>query len=66
MIAFVYYVLNAIKVVSKIDSPDWIKSKKVSIHLINKKDNKCFKYDITVTLNNEEIKKDPQKKTFYE
>ena len=25
-----------------IDSPDWIKNKKATINLINKKDNKCF------------------------
>ena len=24
------------------DSPDWIKNKKATINLINKKDNKCF------------------------
>ena len=28
---------------------------------INKKGNKCFKYAVTVALNYEEIKKDPQK-----
>ena len=27
---------------SFIDSPDWIKSKKVAINSINRKDNKCF------------------------
>ena len=43
-----------------IDSPDWIKNKKVTINLINKKDNKCFQCAITVALNHEEIKKDPQ------
>ena len=43
---------------SYIDSPDWIKNKKTTINLINKKDNKCFQYAITVALNYEEIKKD--------
>ena len=37
-----------------IDSPDWIKNKKITISPINKKD-KCFQY--AVTLNREEIKK---------
>ena len=55
---------------SYIDSPDWIKIKKATINLINKKDNKCFQYSVTVVLNHEEIKKDTQRitktKTFYE
>ena len=29
---------------SCMDSSDWIKSKKATINLINKKDNKCFQY----------------------
>ena len=43
---------------SYIVSPDWIKNKKATINLINKKDNKCFQYAITVALNHEEIKTD--------
>ena len=42
------------------DSPVWIKSKKATTNLINEKDNKCFQYAVTVTLNYEKIKKDPQ------
>ena len=42
---------------SSIDSPDCIKIKKETINLINKKDNKCFQYAVTVVLNHEEIKK---------
>ena len=45
---------------SYIDSPDWMKNKKITINPINKKDNKFFQYALTVTLNYEEIKKDPQ------
>ena len=48
---------------SYIDSPDLIKNKKVTINPINKKDNKCFQYAVTVVLNHEEIKKDPQRIT---
>ena len=40
---------------SYIDSPDWIKKGK------NKKDSKCFQYGVTVVLNHEEIKEDPQR-----
>ena len=43
---------------SYMDSPDWIKNKKATTNPINKKDNKCFQYTVTVTLNYEEIKKD--------
>ena len=45
---------------SYIDPPDWIKNKKAIINPFNTKD-KCFQYAVTVTLNYEEIKKDPQR-----
>ena len=43
-----------------IDSPDWVINKKVTKNPINKKDNKCFQYVVTVKLNYEE-KKRPKK-----
>ena len=36
------------------------KKQKTTINPINKKDNKCFQYAVTVALNYEEIIKDPQ------
>ena len=39
------------------DSPDSIKNNRAKINLFNKRDNKCFQYAVTVTLNNEEIGK---------
>ena len=45
---------------SCVDSPDWIKNKKATINPINNKDSKCFQHAITVALNYEERKKDPQ------
>ena len=45
------------------DSPHLIKSKKETINSINKKDNKCFQYTVTVTLNHKQIKKDLQRIT---
>ena len=39
-----------------IDSADWIKNKK-AINPMNKKDNKCFQYAVTIALNYQEIKK---------
>ena len=39
------------------DSPDWIKNKQATINLMNKKDNKCFQYTVTVALNQEKIEK---------
>ena len=34
-----------------------MKNKKATINSINKKDNKCFQYAVTVALDHEEIKK---------
>ena len=48
---------------SYIDPPDWIKNKKATTNCINKKDTKCFQCVVTVRLNNEEKKKDPQRIT---
>ena len=39
---------------SYIDSPGCIKNKKSTTNPINKKDNKCFQYTVTVALNHEE------------
>ena len=36
---------------------DFIKNKKATINPINKKDNECFQYTVTVALNHEEKKK---------
>ena len=41
---------------SFIDSRNWIKNKKTIINPINKKENKCFQYAVTVALNHEEIR----------
>ena len=46
-----------------VDSPDWIKNKRATINPINKKDDKCFQYTITVTLNYEEIGKHAERIT---
>ena len=48
---------------SYIDSSDWIKSKKATINPINKKNNKCFQYAVTVALNHEEIVKHAERIT---
>ena len=47
---------------SYINSFSWIKSKNLTINPSIKK-NKCFQYAVSVTLNHEEIKKDPQRIT---
>ena len=57
------YKINSNRSGSYIDSPDWIKNKKVAINPINKKDNKCFQHAVAVALNYEEIKKDQQRIT---
>ena len=38
-------------------SLDWIKNKKATIHLINKKENRCFQYAVTIVLNHEKTEK---------
>ena len=65
-VQLLYYKFHKINLncdASYIDSPDWIKNKKATIKTINKKENKCFEYTLTVALNYEEIKKDPQRIT---
>ena len=48
--------INFKRIGSYIDSPDWMKNRKI-INPINKNDNKCFQYAITVALNLEKIVK---------
>ena len=43
-------------------SPNWIKSKKALKNHVNKKDNSCFLYAITVALNYEKIGGNLEKK----
>ena len=45
---------------SYIDSPKWLKNKKTTINPENN-DHKCFQYALTIALNYEKIKKDPQR-----
>ena len=45
---------------SYIDFPEWLKNKKATINLKNNDDN-CFHYALTVALNYQKIKKDPQR-----
>ena len=43
------------------DPPKWLKSKKAKINPQNKKDDKCFQYTLTVALNHEQIKNNPER-----
>ena len=57
-----YYKLHKISLKrgeSYADSPEWLKNKKATINP-KTKDDKCFKYALTVSLNLEQIGKDPQ------
>ena len=45
---------------SYIDSPEWLKNKKATINPKNNNDN-CFQYALTVALNYQNVKKDPQR-----
>ena len=59
-----YYNLQKINLNRKgssyIDSPKWLKNKKATINPKNN-DNNCFQYALTVALNYNNIKKDPQR-----
>ena len=57
------YKTNLNRCGSYMNSPDWIKINEAKINPINKKDNKYFQYTVTVTLNYEEIKENPQRIT---
>ena len=60
---FLYYDFNKISLNrggSYIDSPKWLKDKKSTINRKNN-DDKCFQYAVTLALNLDKIKKDPQR-----
>ena len=59
---FLYYDFNKISLNrrrSYIDSPKWLKDKKSAINPINN-DDKCFQYVVTLELNLDKIRKNPQ------
>ena len=45
---------------SYIDSPKWLKNKKVTINPKNN-DDKCFQYAVAIALNHEKIKSHPER-----
>ena len=60
---FLYYDFNKTSMNrggSYIDSPKWLKNKKSTINPKNN-DDKCFQYAVTLALNLDKIKKDPQR-----
>ena len=60
---FLYYDFNKTSINrdgSYIDSPKWLKDKKLTINPKNN-DDKCFQYAVTLALNLDKIKKDPQR-----
>ena len=60
---FLYYHFNKTSINrggSYIDSPKWLKDKKSTINSKNN-DDKCFQYALTLALNLDKIKKDPQR-----
>ena len=62
-VSFLYYDFNKISLNrggSYIDSPKWLKDKKSTINPKNN-DGKCFQYAVTLALNLDKIKKDPQR-----
>ena len=62
-VKFLYYDFNKTSINrggSYIDSPKWLKDKKSTINPKNNND-KCFQYAVTLALNLDKIKKDPQR-----
>ena len=62
-VKFLYYDFNKISLNrggSYIDSPKWLKDKKSTINP-KTNDYKCFQYAVTLALNLDKIKKDPQR-----
>ena len=60
---FLYYDFNKISLNrggSYKDSPNWLKDKRSTINPKNN-DDKCFRYSVTLALNFDKIKKDPQR-----
>ena len=60
---FLYYDFNKTSINrggSYIDSPKWLKDKKSTINPKNN-DDKCFQYVVTLALNFDKVKKDPQR-----
>ena len=60
---FLYYDFNKTSINSGgsyLDSPKWLKDKKSTINPKNN-DDKCFQYAVTLALNLDKIKKDPQR-----
>ena len=45
------------------DSPELIKNKNATTNIINKKDNKCLQYNVTVALIHGKIRKNPERIT---
>ena len=59
-----YYSLNKVSLSrggSYIDPPNWLKNKKATKNPQNKKDDKCFQYALTVALNHEQTKNNPER-----
>ena len=62
-VKFLYYDINKIRINrggSYIDSPQWLKNKKSTLNPINN-DCKCFQYAVTLALNLDKIRKNPQR-----
>ena len=63
LLYYKYHKTNLNRDGSYVGSPDWIKNKKAIINPINKKYNNSFQYAVTVALNHEEIRKNPERIT---
>ena len=63
LLYYKYHKINHNRGGLHIGSPDWIKNKKATLNPINKTDNNCFQYAVTVALNHEEMQKNTERMT---
>ena len=61
LLYYKYHKINPDRGSSYLDSPDGINNKNTTTNPTNKKDNKCFQYAVTASLNHEQFKKDPKR-----
>ena len=57
----IYFIVSSLnRGGSYLDFPKWIKNKKATINPQTKKDDRCFQYGVTVALNYQKIKNNPE------
>ena len=61
LLYYYFYKIDMKREESYTEPHEWLKNKKATINPKNKNDDNCFQYAITVALNHQNIRRDPQK-----